>query len=61
VASVIGASEITARALGEQQQSSAAGMSVFLAAALIYLAISLPLGAVSRAVDVRLTRRLAGA
>lgn len=60
VASVIGASEITARALAEQQHSFH-GLSVFLAAALIYLAISLPLGGISRMVDARLTRRLVGA
>jgi polar amino acid transport system permease protein len=60
IASVIGASEITAHALSEQQQSFH-GLSVFLAAALIYLALSLPLGGLSRLVDARLTRRLAGA
>jgi polar amino acid transport system permease protein len=61
IASVIGASEITAHALGEQQAQSTQGMSVFLAAAVIYMAISLPLGGLSRVVDVRLTRRLTGA
>lgn len=60
IASVIGAREITALALGEQQQSYE-GLSVFLAAALIYLAISLPLGGISRWVDGALTRRLVGA
>ena len=60
VASVIGAREITALALGEQQQNLE-GLSVFMAAALIYLAISLPLGGASRWVDGALTRRLAGA
>jgi polar amino acid transport system permease protein len=60
IASVIGAREITALALGEQQQSFE-GLSVFLAAALIYLAISVPLGGISRWVDALLTRRLVGA
>jgi len=60
VASVIGAREITALALGEQQQSFE-GMSVFLAAAVIYLALSLPLGGASRLADAALTRRLVGA
>jgi polar amino acid transport system permease protein len=60
VASVIGAREITALALGEQQQSFE-GLSVFLAAAAVYLAISLPLGGASRWIDGALTRRLVGA
>lgn len=60
IASVIGAREVTALALGEQQQSYE-GLSVFLAAALVYLALSLPLGGMSRWVDALLTRRLVGA
>lgn len=60
IASVIGAQEITALALGEQQQSFA-GLPIFLAAGIIYMAIGLPLGGISRWVDVRLTRRLADA
>jgi polar amino acid transport system permease protein len=60
VASVIGAAEITAHALSEQQQT-ARGLSVFAAAAIVYLALSLPLGALSRAVDRGLRRRLLAA
>lgn len=57
IASVIGAQEVTALALSEQQRSFE-GLSVFLAAAAIYLALSLPLGGFSRWVDGILTRRL---
>lgn len=57
IASVIGAQEITALALSEQQQSFE-GLSVFLAAATVYLALSLPLGGISRWIDGALTRRL---
>lgn len=57
IASVIGAQEVTALALSEQQQSFE-GLSVFLAAAVVYLALSLPLGGISRWIDGALTRRL---
>jgi His/Glu/Gln/Arg/opine family amino acid ABC transporter permease subunit len=61
IASVIGAQEITALALSETQRGAGEGLSVFLAAALIYLAISVPLGLASRRVDARLEQRLAHA
>jgi len=61
IASVIGAQEITALALSETQRGAGEGLSVFLAAALLYLAISVPLGLASRRVDARLEQRLAHA
>jgi His/Glu/Gln/Arg/opine family amino acid ABC transporter permease subunit len=61
IASVIGAQEVTALALSETQRGGGEGLSVFLAAALIYLAISVPLGLASRRVDARLEQRLAHA
>lgn len=60
IASVIGAQEVTALALSEQQRSFE-GLSVFLAAAAVYLALSLPLGGISRWLDGVLSRRLVDA
>jgi polar amino acid transport system permease protein len=60
IASAIGAAEITSHALNENQRS-AQGLSVFLAAALLYLAISLPLAGLTRGLDGRLSRRLSAA
>jgi polar amino acid transport system permease protein len=57
IASVIGAQEVTALALSEQQRSFE-GLSVFLAAAVVYLALSLPLGGIARWIDGVLSRRL---
>ncbi|MCW2994244.1 MAG: amino transporter, permease, region, His/Glu/Gln/Arg/opine family domain protein [Conexibacter sp.] len=61
VASVIGAQEITGVALGQQQEASTQGLSVFLAASAVYLALSLPLAGIARYADVWLARRVAGA
>jgi polar amino acid transport system permease protein len=58
IASVIGVQEVTALALNETQQDFR-GLSIFAAAGLIYLAMSIPLAGIARALDARLSRRLA--
>jgi polar amino acid transport system permease protein len=57
VASTVGVSEITYRATLDTQ-TTYKGLSIFIAAALIYIALSLPMAVVSRRLDRRLRRGL---
>jgi polar amino acid transport system permease protein len=58
IASVIGVPEVTALAFNETQQDFR-GLSIFAAAGLIYLAMSVPLAVIARGLGARLDRRLA--
>ncbi|RWZ46058.1 amino acid ABC transporter permease [Labedella phragmitis] len=58
LASIIGVPEIV-YVTGLEVQSLGHGLELFLFAGLIYLALSIPLGVVSRVIHVRLTRRYA--
>ena len=57
VASTVGVSEITYRATVDTQ-ATFKGLTIFIVAALIYIALSLPVAAVSRSLDRRLRRGL---
>jgi polar amino acid transport system permease protein len=61
VVSIIGVHEITFRATSLSQANSLSGLSIFLAAALIYLAMSIPLAVLTRWLDQRVAVRLASA
>lgn len=57
IASVIGARDITFFAF-QRTQTTLEGLVIFTAAGLLYLALSLPIGAVARVADHRLASRL---
>lgn len=58
IVSLIGVSEIVGRA-GEQARYSSAGIFVFVIAGALYIALSVPLGTLSRSVDQRLRKKVA--
>ncbi|WSQ13272.1 amino acid ABC transporter permease [Streptomyces sp. NBC_01231] len=58
IASVIGATDITFYA-SQETQATLQGLSVFGIAALLYIALSIPIAATSRITDRKLTERLA--
>jgi polar amino acid transport system permease protein len=58
IASTIGAQDITFHAF-EQSQRHADGLTVFVIAGALYVVLSVPLAVVARALDRRLTQRLA--
>jgi polar amino acid transport system permease protein len=58
VASTVGVSEITYRATIDTQ-TTYKGLTIFIVAAVIYIALSLPVAGLSRRLDRRLRRGLA--
>jgi polar amino acid transport system permease protein len=59
VVSIIGVHEITFRATSLSQTKALDGLSIFLAAAVIYLAMSVPLAIATRWLDKKVTTKLA--